>query len=280
MAALGNPAVRRCAVLGSPIDHSLSPVLHRAAYAELKLPWTYEAIEVEERELPGFIAGRDRSWRGLSLTMPLKRAVMPLLDEVDEWTRISGAANTVVFDDGALTGSNTDVPGAVAALKSRWHGPFTTAVVLGGGATAASMLLALGELGCEQARLLVREPSRATETLDAVARYEHGPSIEVGTLGEPVGTAHLVVSTIPAAAQTRWMVQSAEDCPVVFEVVYDPWPTPLAAAALVSGRILVSGLDLLVHQAAIQVTLMTGSPAPLSAMIAAGEGALAARRRS
>jgi shikimate dehydrogenase len=75
MAALGNPAVRRCAVLGSPIDHSLSPVLHRAAYAELKLPWTYEAIEVEERELPGFIAGRDRSWRGLSLTMPLKRAV-------------------------------------------------------------------------------------------------------------------------------------------------------------------------------------------------------------
>lgn len=280
MATLGESAVRHCAVLGSPIDHSLSPVLHRAAYAELKLPWTYEAIEVEESELPRFVAGLDRSWRGLSLTMPLKRAVMPLLDDRDDWARISGAANTVVFNHGALTGYNTDVPGAVAALQSRWRGPFTTAVVLGGGATAASMLLALGELGCQQARLLVREPSRAAETLEAVARYERGPVIEVGTLGEPVGAADLVVSTIPAAAQTHWMVQSAEDCPVVFEVVYDPWPTPLAAAALVSGRILVSGLDLLVHQAAIQVELMTKERAPLAAMMAAGEGALAARRRS
>ena len=176
--------------------------------------------------------------------------------------------------------SNTDVPGAVAALRSRWRGPFTTAVVLGGGATAASMLLALGELGCQQARLLVREPSRAAETIEVVERYELGPAIEVGTLGEPVGAADLVVSTIPAVAQTPWMVQSADECPVIFEVIYDPWPTPLAAAALVSGRILVSGLDLLVHQAAIQVTLMTKAPAPLAAMIAAGEGALAARRRT
>ncbi|MCW2752720.1 MAG: shikimate dehydrogenase [Marmoricola sp.] len=280
MSALGDPVVRHCAVLGSPIDHSLSPVLHRAAYAELRLPWTYEAIEVEERELAGFVAGLDRSWRGLSLTMPLKRAVMPLLDDLDEWSRISGSANTVVFNHGALTGHNTDVPGAVAALRSRWRGPFTTAVVLGGGATAASMLIALGELGCQQARLLVREPSRAAETIEVVERYELGPAIEVGTLGEPVGAADLVVSTIPAAAQTPWMVQSADDCPVIFEVIYDPWPTPLAAAALVSGRILVSGLDLLVHQAAIQVTLMTKAPAPLAAMIAAGEGALAARRRT
>ncbi|MCW2786290.1 MAG: shikimate dehydrogenase [Marmoricola sp.] len=275
-----DPGLRRCAVLGSPIDHSLSPVLHRAAYAELGLRWTYEAIEVEERELARFVNGRNASWRGLSLTMPLKRTVMPLLDGRDHWAEISGAANTVVFDGGRRMGHNTDIPGAVAALESRVPGPFTSAVVLGGGATAASMLIALGELGCEQARLLVREPSRALETIEAVGRFERGPEITVGTLGDPVGAADLVVSTIPAAAQTPWMVQSADECPVVFEVLYDPWPTPLAAAALVSGRMLVSGLDLLIHQAAIQVELMTEHPAPMAAMRAAGEGALAARRTS
>ena len=269
--------VMKCAVLGSPIEHSLSPVLHRAAYAELGLRWSYQAIDVEERELPGFIDRLDRSWRGLSLTMPLKRTVMPMLDVVDEWARLSGAANTVVLDGAIRKGYNTDIPGAIAALRERVPGPFTNAVVLGGGATAASMLLALGELGCEHARLLVREPSRAAETVEVVARVENGPEVEVRTLGEPVGSADLVVSTIPAAAQTEWLVRSADPCPVVFEVTYDPWPTPLAAAALVSGRILVSGLDLLINQAALQVNLMTTLPAPTAAMRAAGEGALAAR---
>ncbi len=267
----------QCAVLGSPIEHSLSPVLHRAAYDELGLRWSYRAIDVEEGELARFVGGLDGSWRGLSLTMPLKRTVMPLLDEVDDWARVSGAANTVVLDDGTLRGYNTDIPGAISALRERVRGPFTEAVVLGGGATAASMLIALGELGCERARLLVREPSRAVETVEVVAGFERGPQIEVGTLGDPVGAVDLVVSTIPAAAQTSWMVHSADPCPVVFEVVYDPWPTPLAAAALVSGRILIGGLDLLVNQAALQVELMTNLPAPIAAMRAAGEGALAAR---
>jgi shikimate dehydrogenase len=269
--------VRRCAVLGSPIEHSLSPVLHRAAYAELGLPWQYSAIDVEDRELELFMAGLDRTWRGLSLTMPLKRTVMPFLDGLDPWAELSGAANTVVLNHGARTGYNTDIPGAIAALQERTPGPFTNAVVLGGGATAASMLLALGELGCEYARLLVRDPARATRTVETVARAEHGPVIEVGTLGDPVGAVDLVISTIPAAAQSPWLVESADPCPVIFEVVYDPWPTPLAAAALISGRILISGLDLLIHQAALQVSLMTLLPAPLAAMRAAGEGALAAR---
>ena len=269
--------VMKCAVLGSPIEHSLSPVLHRAAYAELGLRWSYQAIDVEERELRGFIDRLDRSWRGLSLTMPLKRTVMSMLDVVDDWARISGVANTVVLDGAIRKGYNTDIPGAIAALRERVPGPFTNAVVLGGGATAASMLLALGELGCEHARLLVREPSRAVETVEVLAATENGPEVEVGTLGDPVGSADLVVSTIPAAAQTDWLVRSADPCPVVFEVIYDPWSTPLAAAALVSGRILVSGLDLLVNQAALQVNLMTMQPAPTAAMRAAGEGALAAR---
>lgn len=271
------PGTRQCAVLGSPIEHSLSPVLHRAAYAELGLPWRYSAVDVDESELPRFLAGLAPDWRGLSLTMPLKRTVLPFLDELDPWATVSGAANTVLLAEGRRTGYNTDVPGAIAALGERTRGPFRSAVVLGGGATAASVLLALGELGCEYARLLVREPARAAETMTTVARAEHGPVIEVGRLGDAVGAVDLVISTIPAAAQTPAVVSSADLCPVVFEVIYDPWPTPLAAAALVSGRILIGGLDLLINQAALQVELMTGLPAPIAAMRAAGEGALAAR---
>ena len=270
-------SVMKCAVLGSPIEHSLSPVLHRAAYAELGLRWTYQALDIEERELRRFIDGLDRSWRGLSLTMPLKRTVMPMLDVIDDWARLSGVANTVVFDGAIRKGYNTDIPGAIMALQERVPGPFTDAVVLGGGATAASMLLALGELGCERARLLVREPSRAVETLAVVERTENAPAVQVGTLGDPVGPVDLVISTIPAAAQTPWLVRSADPCPVVFDVTYDPWPSPLASAALVSGRILVSGLDLLINQAALQVKLMTTMTAPTAAMRAAGEGALSAR---
>lgn len=265
----------RCAVLGSPIAHSLSPVLHRAAYAELGLDWSYDAREVTEDQLAAFVGSLDAGWRGLSLTMPLKRTVLPLLDELDPWARISGAANTVVFADGRRRGYNTDVPGAEAALTERSSGPWTEAVVLGGGATAASMLLALTEIGCHRARLLVRDPERAGETLAAVARHGRHLDVSVGLLGESIA-ADVIVSTIPAEAQTSDVIDGLT-APVVFDVVYEPWPTPLARAARASGSALVGGLDLLVHQAALQVALMTGRPGPLAAMRAAGEAALAGR---
>lgn len=268
----------RCAVLGSPIAHSLSPTLHRAAYAELGLDWSYEAIEVEPAALEGFLAGLDDEWRGLSLTMPLKRVVVPMLDEVDAWAETSGAANTVVLEGGRRSGHNTDVPGAVAALAERVTTPLRRAVVLGGGATAASILLALAEAGCTEARLLVRNPSRAVDTLAAVDRHGRGPGIRVGRLADGFEAADIVVSTIPAEAQTAELVAASGSAAVVFEVLYDPWPTPLAAAALARGQHLVGGLDLLVHQAALQVELMTGQPPPLAAMRAAGEQALAARQ--
>ena len=279
MAIPGGSSGRRCAVLGSPIAHSLSPVLHRAAYAELGLDWSYEAVEVESSGLEGFVSSLDPSWRGLSLTMPLKRTVMTLLDEADPWATVSGAANTVVLEDGRLVGHNTDVPGAVAALRERGLDGLTRAVVLGGGATAASLLLALSEVGCEEAILLVRDPARAVDTLDALDRHGHGPGIHVGGLGDRVDAPDVLVSTIPAKAQTTDLVELAASARVVFEVLYDPWPTPLAAGALAAGRILLGGLDLLVHQAALQVRLMTGHEPPLPTMCAAGEAALLGRTR-
>jgi shikimate dehydrogenase len=270
-------------VLGSPIRHSLSPALHRAAYRELGLDWSYDACDVDVAGLPGFLDSLDPVWRGLSLTMPLKRAVLPLVDEIGESARRAGAANTVLLGDGRRVGHNTDVPGAVAAVRERWGGPLSSAVLLGGGATAASVVLALADLGCLNVSLLVRDDSRAAETVAVAARHPAAPHVEVRRIGAPgpavaAPETDIVVSTIPAAAQTADLLAVAAQAQVVFDVVYDPWPTPLAAQATARGQVLVTGLDLLVHQAVLQVELMTGiAGAPLQAMRRAGETALAAR---
>jgi shikimate dehydrogenase len=269
---------RRCAVLGAPVGHSLSPVLHRAAYAELGLDWSYEAHEVTQLSLPAFLDGLDPTWRGLSLTMPLKRTVVPMLDELSDRADQAQAANTVVLDRGRRSGHNTDVPGASAAVRERYGGPVRRAVIVGGGATAASTLLGLADLGCRHVTLVVREEARAAETLATAGRHPALPAVEVRRIGTAAVDADVLVSTIPAAAQGPEVTALAAGVAVVFDVLYDPWPTPLARTARDTGRVLVSGLDLLVHQAVLQVELMTGADeAPLAAMRLAGEEALRAR---
>ncbi len=268
----------RCAVLGSPIRHSLSPVLHQTAYDVLGLDWTYEALEVTADRLAGFLDGLDDTWRGLSLTMPLKRTVVPLVDGLSDRAEQAQSANTVVLDHGRRTGHNTDVGGISAALREKGVEAVGSVVVLGGGATAASALLALADLGCRQATLLVRDPARAAATLATAARHPTPPDVEVRGLDAGPVAADVLVSTVPATAQAGAVLDLVDAVDVVFEVVYDPWPTPLARRAAASGRLLVSGLDLLVHQAVLQVELMTGvDRAPLDAMRRAGENALAGR---
>jgi shikimate dehydrogenase len=268
-----------CAVLGDPIEHSLSPVLHRAAYAALGLDWTYDAVRVRSGGLTAFLDGLDESWRGLSLTMPLKREVMPLLTSRDPWAELSGAANTVLLDHGGRHGLNTDVPGAIAAVREATDAPVDRALVLGGGATAASVVLALGELGCRSVTLLVREPGRAQETVDIASRGRHQPVVRVERLGDlatvQAPDADILVSTVPAAAQTPALLEATSAIPVVFDVVYDPWPTPLLAAARADGRTVVTGLDLLLWQAVDQVRAMTGRfDVPVDTMREAGVRAL------
>ncbi|MBY8884282.1 shikimate dehydrogenase [Streptomyces sp. PTM05] len=281
------PITHRAAVLGSPIAHSLSPVLHRAAYAALGLTgWDYGRHEVDEAALPAFLeriakdqeAGGAR-WAGLSLTMPLKRAVIPLLDGISATASGVEAVNTVVFGpDGRRTGENTDIPGLVAALRERGVERVGTAAVLGAGATASSALAALAAMGAERVTAYVRGPARAAEMRGWGER-----------LGVPVVTADwasaadalaepLVVSTTPAGATDHLAAAVPARPGALFDVLYEPWPTPLAAAWSARGGVLLGGLDLLVHQAVLQVELMTGrAQAPLAAMRAAGEAALAAR---
>ncbi len=174
----------RCAVLGDPISHSLSPVLHRAGYAAHGLAWEYDAMRVASGGLGEFLAGLDASWRGLSLTMPLKREAMALADRVSETARAARAANTLVLVDGGVHADNTDVPGAAAAVRERFDGPIGTVTVLGGGATAASTGLALAGLGARSFRLLVRSPERAAETAAVIGAHPSGPRVEVGSLAD------------------------------------------------------------------------------------------------
>jgi shikimate dehydrogenase len=274
------PVRSRAAVLGSPIAHSLSPALHRAAYAALGLNGrTYEAIECDEAGLPGLIASRDGSWAGLSLTMPLKRAVLPLLDRTEPLAADVGGANTVVFADGQRHGYNTDVPGMVAALAEAGVSSPSSATILGAGATACAALAALRAVGLAAAVVQVRDEARAGGLLDAARRL--GMTVELRPFGSEVRDGDLLVSTVPVGvadsfAERSWVQRSHPSA--VLDVVYYPWPTPLAQAASRCGAIAVSGFDLLLHQAARQVELMTGlAPAPLASMRAAGQAELARR---
>ncbi|HXR70714.1 shikimate dehydrogenase [Actinocrinis sp.] len=273
----------RAAVLGSPIAHSLSPVLHRAAYQRLGLAGrSYEAFDVDEAALPGFLGRLEATqWSGLSLTMPLKRAVIPLLDSVSETALLVEAVNTVVFaEDGTRSGENTDVPGLVAALAERGITAVDTAAVLGGGATAASTLAALASIvNGGSVDIYVRSLARAEQLRPVAERL--GIELRVHGWAE-AGTAlasALVVNTTPAGAADELAASVAKPVGTLFDVIYHPWPTRLAAAWQQAGGTVFGGLDLLIHQAAFQVELMTGADPALrgrvvEAMREAGTAAL------
>ncbi|GGX48459.1 shikimate dehydrogenase [Streptomyces fructofermentans] len=271
---------RRAAVLGSPIAHSLSPVLHRAAYDELGLEnWSYDRFEVDEAALPEFIARLGPEWAGLSLTMPLKRAVLPLLDGISGTAASVETVNTVVrAEDGRLLGDNTDIPGMVAALRERGIEQVDSAAVLGAGATASSALAALARICTGEVVAYVRGEARAAQMRQWGERLGIEVRTEDWSRAERALTAPLVVATTPAGATDALAPAVPERPATLFDVLYDPWPTTLAARWSAYGGAVVSGLDLLVHQAVLQVEQMTGlSPAPLLAMRTAGEKALAGR---
>ncbi|MEU7176694.1 MULTISPECIES: shikimate dehydrogenase [Streptomyces] len=274
------PDNKKAAVLGSPIAHSLSPVLHRAAYDALGLTgWEYGRHEVDEAGLPAFMAGLDATWAGLSLTMPLKRAVIPLLDGISATASSVEAVNTVVLTaDGRRLGDNTDIPGILAALRERGVERVERASVLGAGATASSALAALSRICDGEVTAYVRSAARADEMRGWGERL--GVTVRTAPWDDAAEalTAPLTIATTPAGTTDALAAAVPGRPGTLFDVLYEPWPTALAAAWAARGGAVVGGLDLLVHQAVFQVEQMTGrAPAPLAAMRTAGEAALAAR---
>ena len=272
-------APRRAAVLGHPVAHSLSPALHRAAYAALGL----DGLALRRRRRhggrrsPAFVAGLDDTWAGLSLTMPLKQTVIPLLDHVEPLAEVVGAVNTVLFQGRTLVGANTDVHGHRRRARGS-TGPIASAAVLGAGATASSTLAALAQLGCTSPVVYVRAVARAGGLMRAAHRMGVTPVYrtldDARRRDRPRGRRRLD----PPAARRRPAGGPARARPtgVLLDVAYDPRPTALSVAWAAAGGAVVGGEQMLLHQAAEQVRLMTGHPAPLAAMAAALEDKLTA----
>lgn len=259
----------RLAVLGSPIAHSRSPLLHETAYRVLGLPWEYGRYEVTEQTLGGFVAGLDTSWRGLSLTMPLKEAIAPALGSIDAVASASGSVNTVLIDCGPdgrrrLTGFNTDVFGIVTALQRAGVEAGHDALVLGGGATARSAVVAAAQLGVEHVDIVLRTPSKAASVVDAA--HASGLTASVLALGDPAVNRlepGVTISTLPGGvgAAAHLAGAQAPDSSTLLDVAYHPWPSELGTLWDAAGSTTVPGLAMLVHQAVAQIRIfLNGDP--------------------
>ena len=251
-----DPARTHLAVLGSPIAHSLSPTLHTAAYDVLGVPFTYGRHEVASGGLDAFVAGLGPEQRGLSLTMPLKREVLPMLDRTTALVDELGVANTLAFrDEGGRVvraGANTDVEGIVRPVEALGHVP-GEATILGGGATAASALTASLRLGARLVRVFLRDTTKARDLVGLATRL--GVSLEVHPLAdlEQAGPLGFVVSTLPGgAADSLPLVPSGPDA-LLFDVAYEPWPTAVASRWEAAGGRVLNGLDMLTEQAIGQI---------------------------
>jgi len=273
----------RAAVLGHPIGHSKSPALHRAAYAQLGVDLGYSAIDVTEDSLPAFMAKvrEEDGWRGLSVTMPLKSAMVGEMDEVRGIARTLGVVNTVAFETGGrgtrLVGYNTDVAGIVNALRHAGAADAPAAVILGGGGTAAAALAALKELGAPGVQLFLRDVGRGAEARAASAAL--GLPVQLLPLSGAAAAmagADVVISTLPPRAADSLAAELAqelagvggrENAGVLLDVAYDPWPSRIASTWQDAGGNVVPGLEMLIYQAVEQVRHFTGLGAAVPAEV-------------
>ncbi len=278
MSVTGGEPRTQLAVLGSPIGHSKSPAIQRAAYRVLGLPFSYEAVDVAAADLARYVRSRGASWRGLSLTMPLKRDILPLLTHRDELVELVGGANTVLFTDDGTCGFNTDVQGVVESFRAAGVHSVSTVHLLGAGATAASVVVAIASMGAERVVVSARTPARADYLVELGQRL--GVAVAVQAWGETdrsTDAPDAIVSTVPGGANELSFDESTRSQSVLFDVAYDPWPSALAVAWGSAGGTVISGLDLLVNQAVGQVRIFVNGDQhqPLS-----GEAAVVAAMRA
>lgn len=259
--------MRQYEVWGNPIDHSLSPRLHTAAYGVLGWDAHYGRRQVSDADFAETLRREEAGLSGLSLTFPLKAVGFAAADSRDRRAELTGAVNTLVLSGGNRYGANTDVGGIVADLAEQGIAEATSARIVGAGATATSALVALSERGLRQVEVRVRRPEAAGALRDLGERL--GIGVEVATLDDPaVATVPLTVSTLPGGASldpdTAERLAGAGGS--LYDVVYGHWPTALAAAFLAAGAPATDGRGMLLHQAVLQLRLFAtgeiGEPLP------------------
>lgn len=262
------------AVLGSPIAHSKSPAIHRAAYGVLGLDWSYDAVDVAGSGLAEFVQSRGSSWRGLSLTMPLKRDILQLLSSREPLVDTVGGANTVLFTDEGPRGFNTDVQGVVESFRAVGVASLDYVQVLGAGATAASVLVAVASMSAGKVLVSARSPEKAQYLVElgerlGVAVVVRGWGIQDRSMIAP----DAIISTVPGGENDLVFAEQIRQRSVLFDVAYDPWPSTLARAWGEAGGTVISGLDLLINQAVGQVRIFVGGdqaePLPNEAAVVA-----------
>lgn len=264
-------APRKAAVLGKPIAHSKSPELHLAAYRALGLTgWTYERIECDAEQLPGVVGGFGPEWVGVSVTMPGKFAALRFADERTDRARRVGSANTLVRTPTGWRADNTDIDGVAGALASSTPAS-GWALVCGSGGTAPAVVAGLAQLGVAGITVVARNPDKAARLVElgnGMGVATRFCALDGGGLADAVAAAEVLVSTIPAEVAARY-AGTFSAIGVLLDVVYDPWPTPLATAVSAVGGRVISGMQMLLHQAFAQVEQFTGLPAPREAMTCA-----------
>jgi shikimate dehydrogenase len=255
-----SPARTQLAVLGHPIAHSKSPAIHRAAYRVLGLDWSYEAADVAGDGLADYLASRGAGWRGLSLTMPLKRDILPLLASRDGLVDVVGGANTVLLTDDGPRGFNTDVQGVVASFAGVGVESLDYVQLLGAGATAASVLVAVSGMGASRVLVSARSPEKAEYLVGMGASL--GVTVTVrawGVADRSLIAPDAIVSTVPGGRNDLAFADPIRQHSVLFDVAYDPWPSELATAWRDARGTVISGIDLLINQAVGQIRIfLTG----------------------
>ena len=277
---MAHSATARAAVLGDPVDHSLSPVLHRAGYEALGLDeWNYEAIRCPEGSLARIVRSAEEEYRGFSVTMPGKPEALAFADEITERARLVDSANTLVRGREGWLADCTDIDGATAALSAHVDLPSRPSIVLlGAGGTARPFIAAIARIPGASLVIATRRPS-AGGALECASRF--GVEATDLRLDDPalpalIESAALVVNTIPVSG-ARELTELVRPAARLVDALYDPWPTPLGAAVDSGGGQVIGGDTMLLGQALGQFELFTGEPAPADAMGRALRGALATR---
>ena len=281
---------QRLGIIGYPIGHSISPIFQQAGLDHLGIDATYEKWEVTPEDVGDFVAGlRAPGTLGINITVPHKQAVIPFLDEVDEWATAAGAVNTIVNHDGRLTGHNTDGPGFLRALlvETGYDPSRTRALILGAGGAARGILLALVRGGVDSLVIANRTLERA-ETLAQLASDNgvgsEAISLSGDALTEAAASANLIVNCttmgMSHGPDEHGSPISAAQIPAtatVNDVVYTPLLTPILKEAAAAGATALGGLHMLVYQGVLSFQMWTGVDAPVDVMLAAATAEMTSR---